>query len=198
MKFLLLILFALSGCSNCAGKKDLDPEMIHRRDRSVALIGFNTMGHGCPVGGYIFTATHVIDKVHGVNWSDQYGNSGHAVKNATSRFSDLARMTIDPDYDLPIQNALKLNVSEVGDDVYWFEYDWRTGKNTLRESFRSAKVLRVVANHVVISAKPVSGASGGCLFAEGGSVIGVMVWAFTAEDDFGAGVAARILVADTQ
>ncbi len=196
--FALIALLAFVGCTNCAGKS-LTPQETHSMDRSVAIISEHSVGHGCYVGGFIFTANHVVTKVKGVNWSDQYGNSGRAIKQANSPFGDLARLLPVEGMDKPVANALKLNPPNVGDEVYWFEYDWGTNKNALREKYRTATVLRVIANHVVLSESPIQGASGGCVFAKGGSVIGIVIWGFNLKKkgEESVGLVARILVADT-
>ena len=63
-----------------------------------------------------------------------------------------------------------------GQKVHWFEYDF--GRKFLQPRERKAKVVRVLAGHVVFDKNPEGGASGSCLLDENDHVVGIVVRRF--------------------
>jgi len=180
---------------SCAGRVTNTAPPGQALNNSVAIFTPSGSGHGCPVNGNIFTAAHVMGKHQGANWSDQNQNSGKASLFGFSRTSDIARLVVERGTVESLKLSKKLRP---GDRVYWFEYNWSSRVKALSEKFRTAKVLRTVANHLILSQSPIPGASGGCLFAEDGGVAGIVIWGMTLKNKEKVGVAAILFPEDVK
>lgn len=156
-------------------------------DPSIALITPSGGGHGCPVDGVVVTAAHVMCEKPGecgrASWSSR-GYSGMAEVHRPSTYLDIVILTT---YGGPVVDLPRGTV-EVGDVVFWYEYDFRTRKNALRARRRFANILRIVAEHAVLDEVPVSGGSGSCVLNERGEVVGLITAAFDTDDEKGAGL----------
>lgn len=196
MRILLSSLLALSGCSACVTKvTDLSlPGIPAELDPSIALQGPNgSGGHACPVNGYVITAAHVTYDPHlkghvNMAWSDGNGGEGFAQPAGNHPALDIVMLVMvgSPVRFLPAGKA------QVGDTVYWYEYDFRTRKNALRARRRFASVLRVVAGHYILDGMPVGGASGTCLINNAGEAVGIVVAGWETQDGEGVGSAAKL------
>lgn len=189
-----LIVVALSlasaACSACSGRTipvEL-PGIPFSIDPSLALSTASGAGHACPVNGEVITAAHVLwdettRKYLGATYT--FGTSeGYAIADAFFPYKDLARLQISGQVRyLPSGNP------QAGDEVFWFEYDFRTQENAFRAHRRMAIILRVVAGLVIFDQEPVSGASGTCLINARGQVVGIVSSAFETQDGKSAGAA---------
>ncbi len=63
-----------------------------------------------------------------------------------------------------------------GEKVHWYEYNFGSTKDFFAERRQKAKVLRVVADHIVFDKGPKGGASGSCLLNESNQVVGIVIW----------------------
>jgi len=167
---------------------DVDPTLaISTADGGIA--------HACAVDGFIITARHVVvDEaakryVRDLAWSDGFGHDGFASVVAVSPAIDLAILIVvgeqQPKY-------LPSGVAKSGDEVFWFEFDFRTRANALRARRRPATVLRVVAQQIILDDVPVGGASGTCLLNARGEVAGIVTAGWDTDDELGAGSAVKL------
>jgi len=167
---------------------DTDPTLaISTADGGIA--------HACAVDGFIITARHVVvDEaakryVRDLAWSDGFGNDGFASVVAVSPAVDLAILVVVGDHQ---PKYLPSGVVKPGDEVFWFEYDFRTQANALRARRRLATVLRIVAQQIILDSVPVGGASGTCLLNTRGEVVGIVTAGWDTDDDLGAGSAVKL------
>lgn len=138
-------------------------------------------GRGCYVEGNLYTARHIVNPspqvTSNASWSDGYGQEGLAVTQALSSFRDLALLQIVTGQ--PYLNHRMSRDPEMrakGRVVKWFEYTRRPGPEALRTNYRSARILREFAGLLELDKQPNPGASGTCVFAEDGTVVGLIVW----------------------
>jgi hypothetical protein len=141
----------------------------------MAVFGEKSMAHACPVDGVILTAKHVTNQnPNGAFWSDQYGNSGvlHVWPMDTVR--DLGRFSVDTG-DIPVYHKLA-EAPEIGDEVYWIEYDWSSPKNAMQPKRREAKIVNRLGGYLILDEEPTPGASGSCVLSKANTVLGVLSW----------------------
>jgi len=171
--------------TSCAGGSTPMPDQaspsVHEPSAQVmSLIGRFGLAHACPVEGRIITAAHVATHItsgyqqYPVNYVYQQG----ALKGFLAPIGpplssrDISQMVVDIG-DQPIYNPMAEKV-EAGAGVYWFEYEYSSMEDMLRQVRRNAVVNRLVAGHVVFNAEPTAGSSGGCLFNEADEVVGII------------------------
>jgi len=193
MRFLIASALFLNACSACAPRGPaVLPGIPLEIDPSISIFTPDGGGgHACPVAGGVVTARHVMwdefnKKFLGASWSYQ-GQRGAAFVVGESQFQDVVVIELSGGevHYLPM-GALP----EVGDPVYWFEYDFRTKKNAYRARRRTGSVLRLVGGHIIIDSEPVPGASGTCLINAKGEAVGIVVAAIEADDGGVVGIAA--------
>ncbi len=152
-------------------------------------------GHACPVNvngtNRIITASHVFWDTEVKAWTNgtytYKDQEGFVRPSEYSMFKDISFLEISGEVEyLPSAKP------QVGEQVFWFEYDFRTQENALRARRRTASVLRIVAGMIVMDGVPVSGASGGCLLNANGEVVGIVAAAFDTDDLKGAGIAVTL------
>lgn len=183
MRHLVVLFLLASACTRAPIQLpgiplDLDPSLAVQARHGNA-------GHACPVEGGVYSARHVFLNVYGgyegATWSQIQERDGELVvlngrlevigENA---FFDMVALGLKDVHERAI-TYLPKGTAQVGEDVFWFEYDLRTQKNALRSRRRVAKVLRVVAHHYILDAPPTSGSSGGCLINGKGEAVGLVV-----------------------
>jgi S1-C subfamily serine protease len=148
-------------------------------DVSVALIGRRGVGHGCPVGGFIYTARHVMtdnkgEPIGAVYWSDREGNSGRAVLWARDEARDLAVLRIESGKTHTLEFADEL---KTGERVHWYEYDWEDKGVAFNPKLRWANSIGPpIAQHLRLDEDPAVGASGGCVLNDQNEVLGIVAW----------------------
>ncbi len=141
----------------------------------LTLMGLETFGHACPVGGEVLTAAHVAYQPHSYvprsfSWEDNRNHWGTAKGQTKDPHRDLATLKIEggtPDF---YQRSWALPVE--GSKVYWVQFK----DDDLRPERKDAKVLYYRAGYVFFDEYPENGASGSCLFDEAGRVVGIVVW----------------------
>ena len=192
--YTIIGLFGIS----CSGKVTVDlgqaiGDIPLDKDPSISLQAPNgNAGHACPVNGYVLTASHVLwdrdlKTYVPTAWSDGYGNEGSAVVSGGFTFLDLVSLTT---YGGQV-HFLPAGRAEVGDRVYWYEYDLRTRHNALRARRRFANILRIVAGHYILDDMPIDGASGTCLLNDKGEAVGDVNAGWDTDDKLGVGVAVK-------
>lgn len=144
---------------------------------SMSLIGRTGLGQACPVSGLILTAAHVAVglspdlRPRGYVFQ-QYDQQGFVSGHSPLWSRDLAQVNLDAG-NIARQYVRAAGV-EVGDRVTWTEFNITT--SPLRIVTREGKVSEKAAGHLSFFPEPSPGASGGCLFAADGTVVGIVVW----------------------
>ena len=64
----------------------------------------------------------------------------------------------------------------------WVEYDFRTQEQAFERRYRTEKVTRIIAGHVILEETPTGGASGGCAYNAAGEVFGLMTFGMGTQD----------------
>ena len=186
---LCALLFSTAIVTACAAKTYDAPAT----DDSIQISTPYGFGHGCFVEGALYTARHIVNPtpqlITHASWSDGYGREGFAVVEALSSFRDLARLQVVTGKPY-LNHRLSRNpeLRAAGRIVRWFEYTRRPGPNALRANYRASRILREFAGLLVLEKQPTPGASGTCVFAEDGSVLGLIIWGLPEQ----VGIVARI------
>lgn len=201
MKALALILLTLVvACMNCTHVKVIqvppdcpacsDDKHIDAR-LPFALVGRTGYAHSCPVmtnengTGIILTAFHVlyrevVSPITGEVFlverfyfiEDAEGNVGHAKPLDNHRYADIAALSTD----LEVREYYPIGARpSVGDDIYWYEYDFSKPEKAFAPRKREGEVVNTRVYHVVFDETPVAGASGTCVFNSDSEVIGILV-----------------------
>lgn len=186
--FATLVLVAFAACSACSKSAAVGDAPGVIENPGVALFTPVGIGRGCPVGGAIRTARHVLEKethqgFYSAAWS-QGDLNGLAQFAAMSDFVDGA--VLEPLGQPPVMVPIGLPTK----DLYFYEYSYANRRHAFRNKRRSAKLIREVARYVIFSPAPSPGASGGCLFNDRGEAIGIVVWGFEMNnaDEVGVGL----------
>jgi hypothetical protein len=167
---------------------DNDPPEGVDTDAMLALIGRHSVAHACPVSeNMALTAAHVID----LKWYDpdfalvpyrfqnEYGEDGLAIPRYVVTSSDFGFVELQQ----PVSHFFPVATSapNIGDMVWWVEFELRNKKEAFFQNVRSAKIVNVVAGTIYTDRSPMPGASGGCLLNESNEVLGVVsrAWMFS-------------------
>lgn len=177
----LLVLLALTACRSLPVPHSA-AEPTPPATGSLQLISRNGSAHGCAVRPDLaLTAAHVVDPeplrpeapLQNQSWGqgDVLG-----VAQAQPPFSTRDLAVVRP-IGIPFPHVSRQATAPPapGDRVTWIEYRW-TGRDAMAEKRVEARVLRVVAGHLVVDHEPVPGASGGCGWNDEGEVVGIVVW----------------------
>jgi hypothetical protein len=144
----------------------------------MALIGFDGMGHACPIEDTVLSARHMLESRFpwGKEWSyymwaDGKGNEGWGRGVIVDKYQDMGmfQVTGTPSF-YPIGSKPK-----VGDKVWWVQFKEGALSFGLDE-VKSTTVKHVRAGHIVIADAPNPGASGSCLLNQAGEAVGIVVW----------------------
>lgn len=197
MRVSLVLMLAMWGCVKAT--PFYAPELpLYSPAGAMSLVGKRGFGHACPAigpdGGLrILTAAHVAFEEKGeartYAWVDSYGSEGYVSAEYLDAARDLGTLELVSGTPTPFPVA---QGATVGEEVHWFEYDFRTGAGVLSERLRIAHVSRVIAGHIIFDEKPVSGASGGCLLSAQNEILGIVVWDLIAENGEAGGVAVGV------
>jgi len=170
----------------CASRAPVDVLLAERNlDGVMRLVGRYGFGHACPCDGLILTAAHVAHPIYTKGpayknepiehaWSDSRGGWGFV----SSRYLQLGRDLgfVHPRSGTPAYYTHAMLAPQVGDTVYWSEYDFSCAEKILAPITREGAVVRLVAGHIVVDHMPVAGASGSCVFNESGEVVAIVAW----------------------
>lgn len=180
MKFLPLLALAFQACS---ARSVLPAKPEPPAKWPIALIGKYSAAHACPVDGRIVTASHVayVERIEGgrmvatpLNYLYTAGDGefGVAVPGPVNQVVDLALLTLDPPYAGEYHK--RGQTPQIGDEVNWVEFDFRTARQAYMPRQRTARVVNARIGHIMIEPSPVPGASGSCLFNTAGEVVGII------------------------
>ena len=189
MRTLLLSLLCLVGCGKPQHLSPLPPPV---ENPTVALFTPKSYGHGCPVGGDIVTARHIVELVPGkflnAQWSNSEGLQGQAELREVSSFGDLAFLRPKG----PKPKMLRKAKPIVGQPLTFWQYDYSTPGNVFREVRRVGVVVRLLGGYIVVDTPPKPGASGSCMVTTDGEVVGILVWGLITEDGQAVGVGVQL------
>ena len=163
------IAFAVSAC---AAKAPLDlPVEASNLDGVMHLIGRFSFAHACPCDGLILTAAHVAHPLYlrpgyqniaiEYTWSDDRGGEGFLLSDYLFLARDLAVMRVRTGNPAYYRHALK--APQIGETLYWAEFDFSELKKAFATVHREGVLLRIVAGHLILDKMPTHGASGTCL-----------------------------------
>lgn len=160
-------------------------------DGVLRVIGRFTRAHACPFGDgkYAFTAAHVVDLrpfervgPFGFRWSDGQGNTGSAkiVDTGTGwivfQESDLAVVQRTDGKAFPNPYPLAKKPPLPGAAIFILGYNDGSKKSALEPKITRGKVIRVVANNLVLDEDSKPGSSGGCVLNEDAEIVGIVAW----------------------
>lgn len=176
----LLLAWISTGCAAKAAR--LDAPKVPDTTGIMRLIGKYSIASGCPIGARrILTNAHVIDirpfdkDVSLMPMLFQQGDRlGTLVPESVSLHRDIGYMSLVPgDDDLAMWYPLATVQPKAGDTIYLSAYDWGSRKSAFSERVITAKVVRVIAGHIVFDPPGVPGSSGSCVLNEAGEVVGI-------------------------
>jgi hypothetical protein len=87
---------------------------------------------------------------------------------------------------------LAATAPKAGDRIWLLGFDWSNRKNAMADDVIEAKVLRVVALHVIFSPTGQPGSSGSCVVNESGEVIAINEGSYELDDKAEAGLAVGV------
>jgi hypothetical protein len=183
MKHMLIFLILILMASCAARNLVTEPPAPQNGDGAMQLMGRFSIGHACPVDGLVLTAAHVAhplylhpghkDEVVTYAWSDHMGHTGYLGSAYLMLARDLGILTVLSGTPHYYSHASK--EPEPGAAVRWLEYDYRGKEKAFAPRCKSAKVLRLIAGHLILDGGAMPGASGGCLFNKADEVVGIVV-----------------------
>jgi trypsin-like peptidase len=185
MSRVLPLILLLAGCAHSKAlstQHGQEPNL----DGVVQLIGRFGIASACPFGDgrYALTAAHVVDvrpfdqgvPLYGARWSDGYGGSGLAEPVFVFLESDLAvimRADGKP-WEHPYQ--LAQSAPEPDARVYIRGYDKSGKRKAFGPKTTRGKVLRRVADNLILDEDSLTGSSGGCVLNEAGEILSTVAW----------------------
>jgi hypothetical protein len=141
------------------------------------LFGRSGLASGCPISAdRALTSAHVLDSKDGtygaLMWDTTVQGPGITQWKEVDRFRDLAVITphegtFEHYYDVARQ------APQVGSRVYLAGYDFRTRRSAFAPRVFVARVIRVLAGHVIFHPAGVPGTSGSCVLDEDGRAVAV-------------------------
>jgi len=141
----------------------------------VILTRDTSMGHGCPVDGYIYTAWHLVKDESVVTWSDSIGNAGRARVVANDAARDLSVLEVLEGNPVYIKFA---NSAAPGQEVFWTNYDFSESSKVFARSIEQGKIIDpAIAGYISFKGNLTPGSSGGCLLNSEREALGIVVWA---------------------
>lgn len=176
----------LVGALACAAKAPLyDPPAERNLDGVMHLVGRYGFGHACPCDGLILTAAHVAHPLYtrGAGykdepiehaWSDERGGEGFVISQYLQLGRDLGFLLARTGNPAYYRHAII--EPQIGDTLYWSEYDFSSLGKAFSPVIREGDVLRIFAGHIVVDREPVRGASGSCVFNQSGEVVAIVTW----------------------
>jgi len=169
---------------------------------SLRLIGRFSAAHACVLGPRLaLTNAHVLDPrpfeadvpLTPYAWSDGEGNSGFLVPVSTERARDLGTVQPLRESDVfPHYLPVASKAPKPGDRVYLLGFDWSNRKSAMGDDVIVAKVIRVVALHVIFSPSGQPGSSGSCVVNEAGEVVAINEGGYETDDKEEAGLAVGV------
>lgn len=145
------------------------------------LMGRFGAAHACPLAAdLILTNGHVVDPrpfdpdvpTLPYRYSDGAGNAGVVAPVSTERCADLAVMAVRPGGTVKPYPRASV-APEPGDHVWFIGYDWSSKNKAFAEKVIDAKVLRVVAGHLILDEAGDPGSSGSCVLNAKGEVVAI-------------------------
>jgi hypothetical protein len=149
------------------------------------LFGRFSSAHACPVGERMaVTNAHVSDlrpfdrdfPLYPFRWSDDSGHSGVVDSTLVERSSDLAILVPVDEETFPRYYKVAQTAPAVGDRVWFLGYSWKTAKEAYSTRVITGTILRIVADHIVISEAGEPGSSGSCVLNANGEVVAINAW----------------------
>jgi S1-C subfamily serine protease len=144
------------------------------------LGGRFTFAHACPIEDLVLTSGHVVDArpfepevpLLPYRYSDGAGNAGVVAPLSTERCSDLAVMAVRPGQVVrPYLRASE--APQIGERVWYIGYDWSGKGKAFAEKVIDAKVIRIVAGHLILDEAGEVGSSGSCVLNQAGEVVAI-------------------------
>ena len=197
LSLLLLLLISCAKRISAASEPVLTSKKIIitiTQENPIVLVGKSGAAHACPVilDGIelVLTASHVaferVTHSEGISLypkrfyaTDSYGNAGVAEPILDNPYVDLAvlELSFKPERFNTIGP-----VPEPGAEVHWTEFNFTKRDHAYEPRSRKAKVINVVAGHVIFDDAVTPGASGSCLYDILGRVVGIISWYQILED----------------
>jgi trypsin-like peptidase len=150
---------------------------------TLRLIGRFSSAHACPIEPRVaLTNGHVIDMrpfdrdvaPFPYAWSDGTGASGFLVPLELERGRDLARVQPLREGEVfPHPLRVAQLAPEAGDRVWLLGYSWANRKRAMEDDVIEARVMRVVALHLIFVPSGRPGSSGSCLVNDAGEVVAI-------------------------
>lgn len=176
MRLLTLVLVGLTATFAGAGEKDRVPDMTG----ILRLVGRFGAAHACPVGELILTNGHVTDlrpfdrdvSLMPYRYSDGAGHSGILAPVSTERCADLGLMAVRPGFTVK-PYPVASEAPKVGERVWYQGFDFASRGKAYAERVVAAKVLRIVAGHLILDEVGDFGSSGSCVLNVRGQVVGI-------------------------
>lgn len=197
---LLLAALLAGGCAHAravtpAGPKAPEVEQT-TADQVLRVIGRWGMAHACPVetdaGRFLVTNAHVVDEypesptagLFSLIWSDGAGHEGIARPVDADRARDLALLRVASG-EVAKWYPVASTAPAAGDRLSLLAYKWKGRDHVLEDRRVVARVLRVVAGHVVYAPQglefgDMQGGSGGCGITSDGKAASIHGWSIPA------------------
>lgn len=159
-------------------------------DAVVRLIGRFSTAHGCPFSHprlgsrYALTAGHVVDNrpadpqspLYGGRWSDGGGHSGLFQAVVAFQSADLAVIEREDKQPFDLAYPLAAFPPTPGERVFILGYDQRAKATAMGPAITEGRVLRIVADNLILDADSRPGSSGSCVLNERSEVVGIVAW----------------------
>lgn len=175
-----------TGCFGCAAREARPSEpKIPDTTGIIRLVGRYSVASGCPVGPReVITNAHVIDPrpfdptAPTTPMMFQQGDRfGILMPNGVATFRDIAEMKLrEADPDLAMYYSVSKVAPHPGDLLYFMGFDWSGKEEAFAPKMFTAKLLRIVAGHLVYEPAGEPGTSGSCVLNADGEVVGINAW----------------------
>lgn len=147
--------------------------------RVLRLVGRWSVAHACPVWpDTILTAAHVIEARPldlsvpiPYRYQDYSGHWGVVVPTKAERCSDLGFMSVKgTELGWYVRSDKE---PQAGEKVWLVGYDWSSKGKAFTEKLVEAKVVRVIAGHLLLDKSGEPGSSGSCVFNGRNEVVAI-------------------------